>query len=635
MKLRSLYLKNFRGYTEAQIDFDENMNVIIGKNDIGKSTIMEALEIFFNGDNRDTLVKAEINDCNIYCSDKNMEIGAKFSFEEHEITIVDTSNPTSLKEEFLLNENGLLEIRKVWDCSKNSLTSTSLTIYLVANYPDTIPNHLITLKQSALRKLLENNTLLIEGYESINKTKNAEMRKALHNFYITKDTQFKEELIEIKKIDSDSKNIWDKIKTHLPLFFLFQSDRANSDSDSEVQNPLKIATKKVLGEIEDKLDQIVEDVKKEISSVAEHTIEKLKDFDGDIATDLKTNLKLKTWDSLFSFQLESDNGISLNKRGSGIKRLILISYFRAEAERISKEQNNRDIIYAIEEPETSQHPNYQKMILESLLKISQDSKHQVIITTHTPEIAKMVSIENLIFINKINNTPIIIENEEDKLKGIVETLGILPTIESKVVLCVEGPNDVNFLRNINESIDEYKNIIDLKALNISIIPMRGSNLVTWVNENYLNNSNVIELHIYDNDMPKYKEKVSQMMESQDGRRFGFITAKREMENYIPAELIEKEFSINLDKHKIKWDTVDVPKLLIDLVMQNIKEPKEREEIIKQILNGQLTKKITKSQLEYCNSYEEIRIWFEHIAEFYQTNWYKKMIESNQMPTLKL
>ncbi|PEJ12097.1 ATP-binding protein [Bacillus toyonensis] len=635
MKLRSLCLKNFRGYTEALIDFDENMNVIIGKNDIGKSTIMEALEIFFNGDNRDTLVKAEINDCNIYCSDKKMEIGAKFSFEEHEITIVDTSNPTSLKEEFLLNEDGLLEIRKVWDCSKNSLTSNSLTVYLVANYPDTILYHLITLKQRDLRKLLENNTLLIEDYESINKTKNAEMRKALHNFYITQDTQFKEELIEIKKIDSDSKNIWDKIKTHLPLFFLFQSDRANSDSDSEVQNPLKIATKKVLGEIEDKLDQIVEDVKKEISSVAEHTIEKLKDFDGDIATNLKTNLKLKTWDSLFSFQLESDNGISLNKRGSGIKRLILISYFRAEAERISKEQNNRDIIYAIEEPETSQHPNYQKMILESLLKISQDSKHQVIITTHTPEIAKMVSIENLIFINKINNTPIIIENEEDKLKGIVETLGILPTIESKVVLCVEGPNDVNFLRNINESIDEYKNIIDLKALNISIIPMRGSNLVTWVNENYLNNSNVIELHIYDNDMTKYKEKVSQMMENQDGRRFGFITAKREMENYIPAELIEKEFSINLDKHKIKWDTVDVPKLLIDLVMQNIKDPKEREDIIKQILNGQLTKKITKSQLEYCNSYEEIKIWFEHIAEFYQTNWYKKMIASNQMPTLKL
>lgn len=52
MKLHSLYLKNFRGYREEMIDFSEGMNVIIGKNDIGKSTIMEALEIFFNGENK-------------------------------------------------------------------------------------------------------------------------------------------------------------------------------------------------------------------------------------------------------------------------------------------------------------------------------------------------------------------------------------------------------------------------------------------------------------------------------------------------------------------------------------------------------------------------------------------------------
>ncbi|OQP01002.1 hypothetical protein B1689_07140, partial [Geobacillus sp. 44C] len=63
MKLHSLYLKNFRGYREETINFSEGMNVITRKNDIGKSTIMEALEIFFNGENRDALVKPEIEDC--------------------------------------------------------------------------------------------------------------------------------------------------------------------------------------------------------------------------------------------------------------------------------------------------------------------------------------------------------------------------------------------------------------------------------------------------------------------------------------------------------------------------------------------------------------------------------------------
>lgn len=152
--------------------------------------------------------------------------------------------------------------------------------------------------------------------------------------------------------------------------------------------------------MEDRLNTVVKEVDEKVSTIAENTINKLKDFNGQIANRLKTKLNHKPWDSLFSFQLESDDGIALNKRGSGIRRLILISYFRAEAERIAEERNNKNIIYAIEEPETSQHPNFQRMIIDSLLKISSDDKHQVIITTHTPEIAKMVNLDSLIFISK-------------------------------------------------------------------------------------------------------------------------------------------------------------------------------------------------------------------------------------------
>ena len=36
MILRSIQLENFRGYDNIVIPFSENLNVIIGKNDIGK-----------------------------------------------------------------------------------------------------------------------------------------------------------------------------------------------------------------------------------------------------------------------------------------------------------------------------------------------------------------------------------------------------------------------------------------------------------------------------------------------------------------------------------------------------------------------------------------------------------------------
>lgn len=43
-----------------------------------------------------------------------------------------------------------------------------------------------------------------------------------------------------------------------------------------------------------------------------------------------------------------------------MKRLVLLSFFRAEAERRLSEQGGNGIIYAIEEPETSQHTENQK-----------------------------------------------------------------------------------------------------------------------------------------------------------------------------------------------------------------------------------------------------------------------------------
>ena len=39
----------------------------------------------------------------------------------------------------------------------------------------------------------------------------------------------------------DTKKIWTKLSTFLPVYSLFQSDRQNSDKDTEVQDPLKLA----------------------------------------------------------------------------------------------------------------------------------------------------------------------------------------------------------------------------------------------------------------------------------------------------------------------------------------------------------------------------------------------------------
>ena len=611
MILKYLKLKNFRGYENLQVSFDKDMNVIIGKNDIGKSTIIEALDIFFNGNTKDAQTKLDIDDLSIYHKEPIIEISCIFE-DDNSSLIIDSTNKTTLKEEFLLNKNGLLEIKKVWSCKKEKISASDLKVYINANYPKIDKNPLINMKIEQLKKMMEKIKDGIDNYELIHKNKSAEIRKSLYKYYIEKGCEFEETLIDINK--EDAKNIWNKILENLPIFFLFKSDRSNVDSDSEVQNPLKIATKNVLREISDELERIKNKVEEAVKVIGENTIEKLKEMDEDIALNLETQLTTKAWDSIFSFEVIDGRGVPLNKRGSGIRRLMLLSYFRAEAERIIGETNKSNIIYAIEEPETSQHPNYQTMIMETLLTISTDFRHQVIITTHTPEIAKMVSGDKIIFIDKDRDRKsYIIEEEKSKIEGVIKSLGILPDVYTKLILCVEGSTDVQFFENISE-LESLKKIIDLKNENISILPMKGGNLKSWINNDYLKNSNVREIHIYDSDIKEYKEIVEKMNKESDGRRLGWITERLEIENYIPPKLIEKGLNINIEKEiKDNWIKEDVPKLL----MKKYGQSRKMKEIdIKSILNGSISKRITEHDLKEIGAYEEIEKWFKSIKSMY-------------------
>ncbi|HHC25635.1 MAG TPA: DUF2813 domain-containing protein, partial [Desulfobacterales bacterium] len=44
MRVQRLHIENFRGIREMRIDFHPQLNVFAGKNGIGKTTILNALE---------------------------------------------------------------------------------------------------------------------------------------------------------------------------------------------------------------------------------------------------------------------------------------------------------------------------------------------------------------------------------------------------------------------------------------------------------------------------------------------------------------------------------------------------------------------------------------------------------------
>ena len=600
MILKELYLKNFRGFEDISIPFDKNLNIIIGKNDIGKSTILEALEIFFNNE----LVKIEIEDPKIGTGSQ-MSIGVVFEVDPDKEYLIDTDRKTSLKDEYLLNSNGNLEIRKTWDCPK-SLTAKSLTTFLVVDYlKEFCKEPIITLKIAELKKVASE-----KGLDDLVKDKRvlSDFRKTIYLNIPNKELQTT--LIPIDK--EDTKKIYESISSEFPYFALFQSDRQNKDSDKEVQDPLKVITKQAISEVETQLKEVVSEIEKRAILKGKKTIEKLAEMNPEIAKTLSPNVKNKNWDSLFSFSFIGDEGIPLNKRGSGVRRLILLNYFRSEAE--DKAGSSRGVIYALEEPETSQHPDHQIMLINSLIKLANSDGRQIIITTHSPEIAKIAQKENLILLSKDNSAkPKIICDPEGKLAAIRETLGIMPYL-SKLVICVEGENDIKFIKNINQNIPELKSIIDLESNKICIIPLNGGNLINWVERHYLKGSNVIEFHIYDRDSnsgkttEQYKKQCDEINKRPD-QSCAVLTNKKEFENYFPPEMIEEAFSISC-KSATNWDEFDVP---VFVATQTGRHEKE----IKSILNGTLAKKLTKTQLEKLKAYSEVESWFLKMKELYE------------------
>ena len=147
--------------------------------------------------------------------------------------------------------------------------------------------------------------------------------------------------------------------------------------------------------------------------------------------------KLKWADVFKAVSISGDEDIPINKRGSGVKRLVLLSFFRAEAERRIQEGNNTGIIYAIEEPETSQHFNNQRVLIKALKELSKAANTQVILTTHSPVIVKELDFENL---------RLIYENENGKCILLAES----------AVLKYPSLNEVNYLA-YGEVTEEYHN----------------------------------------------------------------------------------------------------------------------------------------------------------------------------------
>lgn len=430
MKINKLKIKNFRSYNdEVEVEFGD-LTAFVGKNDIGKSTVLEALDIFFNeGKGVVKLDKDDINKQSLAVGDNEIVISVCFE-ELPDSIVIDSTNETTLQVEYLLNSNNQLEIiKKFPNAGKEK-------VFVKALHPtNTNCKDLLLKKDSELRTIISTNSI-----ECSDRNKNAVMRTAIWNHF---NASLDLAEIEIDVTKGDTKSIWEKLQNYLPLYSLFQSDRKNSDGDSEVQDPLKEAVRQILDdtELKQKFTEIATEVENKLKEVAQRTLDKIREMNPDIANSLNPVIppsqSLK-WNDVFkNVSITGDENIPINKRGSGVKRLILLNFFRAEAERRRQQENIPSIIYAVEEPETSQHSEHQKILIKAFLNLATAPNTQVIVTTHSATLVKQLSFDHLRLV-KFEN-------------GIKTIESVLPNR-----LPYPSLNEVNYLA-FKEITEEYHN----------------------------------------------------------------------------------------------------------------------------------------------------------------------------------
>ncbi len=610
MILKEVVIENFRVYRNRHRIPIDDLTAFIGKNDAGKSSVFDAPAVFFD---HHPLGKIDGSDICVHAGDEGeLRIGCVFTDFPDSITIDETSE-TTLADEHLLNEDGHLEIHKIFDFPGGQLKKPR--VVAVANHPTAQGcDDLLLKKNSDLKNIGKQ----AEIDEKADKRSNVALRRAIWD--ASDDLRLQK--VEIPLNKEDGKTIWERLSGYLPEYALFRADRPSTDEDSEVQNPLKVAVKQAIAEAERALDVVKNEVREKTLGVANRTIEKLAEFDDSLASKLRPDFKTEPrWDGLFKLSLTGDDDIPVNKRGSGVRRLILFSFFMAEAERLREENGKGNIVYAVEEPETSQHPDNQRKVVEALRSIADSDGHQVMLTTHVPAVASLLPVERIRYVRSRGQEGCeVLTDDEDVVRKVVSSLGILPDGRARVLVCVEGPHDLRFLERINRTLREEDDaVMDVFGdPRVAFVPLGGSTLREWVNQRYLKNLDLPEVHIYDRALPdengkyKYQDARDEVNDRNDGS-VAFLTEKREMENYLHLDAINDVLEPMLGS-PLEFDLTDDCDVESRIKELLVGRGTIRRRTVKRWLNEDVAERMTPDRLRDRGGYDEIRKWFDEIAK---------------------
>jgi putative ATP-dependent endonuclease of OLD family len=198
------------------------------------------------------------------------------------------------------------------------------------------------------------------------------------------------------------------------------------------------------------LERLFEDVKSEIAAVESELVEELKQY---LPSVKGMHFGMEDWslERLVSVgNIEIDDGANtlLQQKGDGFKSLFAISLLQY----ISKQRYGKNLVFGIEEPEAHLHSTAIYEIKSTLRSLS--SSFQVIITTHSPILIQRDDIPSNVIVESVDGSDFSSKTRSaQNLTEIRKSLGIRPEenmTTAEVFLVVEGASEETALPSILE-----------------------------------------------------------------------------------------------------------------------------------------------------------------------------------------
>ncbi len=467
LQLKEIGIKNFLSYKDAKFKDLKNFNVLIGKNNSGKSNLFKLLEFL-----RERFNSTNFNKNYLYNEiDSKAEIDLRFLLSEtlREKIFQKLYRGNYLQKAFIHNETdkGYLkrnewnkeeiaikwllnnDIYKFLDVNLSFLPNlgriiiTRISIYngkfdksqtlFSANFV----NNSFKTEYLDLGELLSRDKPLLYFFSDFNSTEIGFNQSPLNDIFINAKNFNKNPVLHIL-LESLSKNFFNALH-HIPDKRKFNPDTereniANTNLTPDGTNFVKFIHKKKSFNEDEWLNEFIERLRNYMPE-----IERLGD-----TIDANSDRAM-----LISKEKGLDMELKYENMGAGILNIALFIAYIMELEDES--------ILCIEEPELFIFPGLQKLVRDEFLRSS--SNNQIFITTHSPHFLSRDFNNSAIYqIKKIDNSTSVMKISDENLFEVFKELdlNLYDYLLYDGILFVEGQDDLNVFKIISDELFEPK-----------------------------------------------------------------------------------------------------------------------------------------------------------------------------------